>query len=120
MFSQENKLVSSGSSSLSRLETDMTSNNEDKTVVPALQPLPPPYPSPKRLVKSSSLMKYSCILKWKKAGKKREEKDDDPFLIAMRKCTTDVDTEDDDKVVVSKGKNSLKSLVSCKAPCVRE
>ncbi|CDY23034.1 BnaC07g31530D [Brassica napus] len=109
-----------GSSSLSRLETDMTSNNEDKTVVPALQPLPPPYPSPKRLVKSSSLMKYSCILKWKKAGKKREEKDDDPFLIAMRKCTTDVDTEDDDKVVVSKGKNSLKSLVSCKAPCVRE
>ncbi|KAG2263512.1 hypothetical protein Bca52824_070591 [Brassica carinata] len=96
----------------------MTSIKDDETVVPALLPLPPPYPSPKRLVTSSSLVKYSCIMKWKKAGKKREEKGD-PFLIAMRKCTTsDVESEDDN--VVSKGKNSLKSLVSCKAPCVRE
>lgn len=118
MFSQENKLVTSdSSSSLSRLETDMTSKNE---VVPALLPLPPPYPSPKRLVTSSSLVRYSCIMKWRKAGKKREEEKDDPFLIAMRKCTTtDVETEDDYKVV-SEAKNSLKSLVSCKAPCVRE
>lgn len=96
----------------------MTSNNEDKTVVPALLPLPPPYPSPKRLVTSSSLVTYSCIMKWKKAGKKRQEKDYDPFLMAMRKCTSDAETEDDK--VVSKGKKSLKSLVSCKAPCVRE
>ncbi|CAG7883456.1 unnamed protein product [Brassica rapa] len=106
------------SSSVSSLETGMTSNNEDKTVVPALLPLPPPYPSPKRLVTSSSLVTYSCIMKWKKAGKKRQEKDYDPFLMAMRKCTSDAETEDDK--VVSKGKNSLKSLVSCKAPCVRE
>ncbi|KAJ0248830.1 hypothetical protein HA466_0158740 [Hirschfeldia incana] len=115
MFAQENKVSSDSSSSLSKVETDMTSNNE---VVPAFLPLPPPYPSPKRLVTSSSLVKYSCIMKWKKAGKKREEKDD-PFLIAMRKCTTS-DVESEDYKVMSKGNNSLKSLVSCKAPCVRE
>lgn len=123
MFSHENKLlllaspqVSSSLSNKDELEIDSMSNIGNKTVVPALLPLPPPYPLSKQLVRSSSLVK-SCIMKWKKTGKRRE-KEDDPFVIAMRKCSSDINIDDDK--VVSKGKNSLKSLVSCKAPCVRE
>lgn len=123
MFSHENKLLLSASPQVSsplsnkdELELDSTSNIDNKMVVPALLPLPPPYPLSKQLVRSSSLVK-SCVLKWKKTVKRRE-KEDDPFVIAMRKCSSDVKIDDD--TVVSKGNNSLKTLVSCKAPSVRE
>jgi len=45
--------------------------------------------------------------------------DDDPFFTAMRKQgSNDINIADDK--IVSKRKNSLKSLVSCKAPSVKD
>lgn len=147
MSSQETKLslsaspqVSSSLSNRGELEIDMPSNIDNEMVVPTLLPLPPPSPYPlssKRLGRSSSLVKSSCIMKWKKTGNRREEEDDDPFLIALRKCSNDTKIDDDDSSltamrkcsndikmdndkVVSKRKNSLKFLVSCKAPSVKE
>lgn len=78
MSAHENKLILSASPQVS----SSLSGPDDKTVVPTLLPLPPPYPLSKRLDRSSSFVK-SCIMKWKKAGKRRQEKED-PFLIAMR------------------------------------
>ena len=97
MSSHENKLLLSSSiSNRDELELAMPSNVDDKMVVPSLLPLPPPYPlSSKQLARSSSLVKSSCIMKWKKTGKRREEKDD-PFLIALRKCSNDTKIDDDD------------------------
>ncbi|KAG7560258.1 hypothetical protein ISN45_Aa05g017990 [Arabidopsis thaliana x Arabidopsis arenosa] len=129
MSSQETRLplsaspqVSSSLTNRGELDIDMPSNIDNEIVVPTLLPLPPPSPYPlssKRLGRSSSLVKSSCIMKWKKMGKRREEEeDDDPFLIALRKCSND--TKIDNGKVVSKRKNSLKFLVSCKAPSVKE
>lgn len=129
--------VSSSLSNRDELDIDMMTENDNKMVVSSLLPLPPPYPlASKRLVRSSSLVNSSCMMKWHKTGKRQEE-EDDPFLIALRKCSSDIKIDDDDPFliairkcsknikigddkVVFKRKNSLKSLVSCIAPRVKD